>query len=302
MTIARTAEFTATSGSGRPTGKIVVGVDGSTPSMHALDWALAEAARRQSCCEVVAATESSAGAADDPTMDEGLAAREQAVAELVEAARARTGLGQVVVSTAVIPGRPAVVLPVAAAEAVLLVVGTRGRAAATEALFGSVAEECLRRSPCPVVVVPPDARTSTSFHRLLVGVDGTAPSRAALAWAVDEARRRGAELVVLHAWHLPTAPANPYAAVGSAVFRDAGEEVLARAVGELQGSVPHVTTRLVMGSPAVSLCEEAGRADLIVVGGRGRGHLAGALVGSVSQGCARHAPCPVVVVRDGGRG
>jgi len=302
MTIGRAAEFCDASGSGSSTGKIVVGVDGSAPSMHALEWALAEAARRQSDCEVVSATEGSARPAGDLSMDEGLADREQSIAELTQTALGRTGVLHVLVRATAIPGRPALVLPLAAAEADLLVVGTRARAAATEAIFGSVAEECLRRSPCPVVVVPPDARISVAFNRVVVGVDTTASSRAALAWAVDESRLRDAELVVLHAWHLPAAPANPYAAVGSAAFRDAGAAILAAAVGELQGDLAHVTTRLVMGTPAASLCDEAERADLVVMGAHGRGRFAGAVVGSVSQGCARHASCPVVVVREGARG
>jgi len=305
MTIASSPESLVVGEQVPMTVKVVVGVDGSAPSVHALDWALAEAARRHADCEVVSASEGwamAAGdlAAGDLAAGDWIACRQRAVGEFVEAARERTGLRQVAVNIAVVPGHPALVLSAAAAEAALLVVGTRARAAATEALFGSVSEECLARSSSPVVVVPPDARTATTFGRFVVGVDGSAPSRAALTWAVDEARIRDAELVLVHVWHIPAAPANPYAAVDSAVFRDAGAEILAGALGDVEGVVPRVSSRLVLGRAARSLCDEAARADLIVVGGRGRGPVAGALLGSVGQGCARHGPCPVVVVREGG--
>ena len=279
-------------------GRVVVGVDGSAPSVLALEWALAEAARRHTECRVVSASEGWALAAGDSTTDVDLVDREGAVAKLVEVARRRAGAAHVTANVVVVPGRPALVLPLATKGAALLVVGTRGRAAALEALFGSVAEECLRRSSSPVVVIPPDARIAATYQRLVVGVDGSAPSRAALAWAADEARRRDAELVLLHTWSVAVAAANPYAAVDSGVFRDAGAAILTEAVSEIQGVVPSLRSRLILGSPAHSLCEAAAGADLVVVGGRGRGLLAGALIGSISQVCARHAPCPVVVVRE----
>ena len=243
----------------RRTDRVVVGVDGSAPSLLALEWALAEAAWRHTECQVVSASEAWASATGDSTTDVDLVGRERAVTELVEAARRRTGLAQVTAEIVVVPGRPALVLPLAAAGAALLVVGTRGRAAALEAVFGSVAEECLRGSSSPVVVVPPDARIAATYQRLVVGVDGSGPSRAALVWAADEACRRHAELVVLHTWHIAVAPANPYAALDAGVFRDAGAAVLAKAVGEIQGVVPSVSSRLILGSPAHSLCEAAAR-------------------------------------------
>jgi len=144
---------------------------------------------------------------------------------------------------------------------------------------------------------------------IVVGVDGSPASQAALRWAAEEARLRGARLVVVHAWtYVPPAPIGqpgmiPMPAGDLAgqleAERNAAEAELEAAIGEAFPGQPQVEveTRLVEGDPAEALGSEAEGADLIVVGSRGRTGLASALLGSVSRHVVHHAGCPVVVVK-----
>ena len=138
---------------------------------------------------------------------------------------------------------------------------------------------------------------------IVVGVDGSPGAKAALRWALAEARLRRTPLHVVHAW------AVPYATVGygMAPLIDEGftaeleqgakglvEEMLAEAGSEADGV--EVEREIAEGSAAHVLLEKAERAELLVVGSRGLGGFRGLLLGSVSQQCAHHARCPVVVV------
>jgi len=135
---------------------------------------------------------------------------------------------------------------------------------------------------------------------IVVGVDGSESSLRALAWAVAEADLRGAEVDLLHSWS--------YAALGyegtvAPMLSDLRDELVAEAQAVLDdacSAVAHegvvVHPRIAHGSPARSLIDAAEGADLLVVGSRGRGGFRGLLLGSVSQQCAPHAPCPVVIV------
>jgi nucleotide-binding universal stress UspA family protein len=143
-----------------------------------------------------------------------------------------------------------------------------------------------------------------AVETIVVGVDGSAESRAALAWALDEARLRGARVLAVHAWTAPEAyafdaPAATMPAMEDAL-RQVGERVLESAVSETVAAarvdVP-VERRVVDAGPAEALLAAAGDAALVVVGSRGRGGFASLLLGSVSHQVAQHAPCPVVIVR-----
>jgi nucleotide-binding universal stress UspA family protein len=143
--------------------------------------------------------------------------------------------------------------------------------------------------------------------RIVVGVDGSDLGRAALAWARDEARLREATLVAVHAWtFVPPPPiAEPGMVPVPAVDlesnlegeRSAARSVLDDAVAELADSGLRVEPRLFEGPAGDVLVAAAADADLVVVGSHGRGGLAAALLGSVSQHVVRHASCPVVIVR-----
>jgi len=138
---------------------------------------------------------------------------------------------------------------------------------------------------------------------IVVGVDGSEPSEAALRWALEEARLRRATLRVVHAWAVPAlyvhGSAFPPELVDRDLIRERAEQLLGAAVTQVAGASPEVTIERVAaeGSPARVLVEAAHDADLLVVGSRGHGGFAGLLLGSVSQQCAHHADCAVVIVR-----
>lgn len=145
--------------------------------------------------------------------------------------------------------------------------------------------------------------------RVVVGVDGSPGSRAALRWALAEASARGAALEVMAAYPVDLYWTDPYLADVRRV--DAiREDTMVRAqtmVDELRREpaaeavrdVP-VRVRAAAGRAAEHLVDEAAGADLLVVGSRGRSALRSSLLGSVALHCAAHAPCPVVVVHEKG--
>jgi len=131
---------------------------------------------------------------------------------------------------------------------------------------------------------------------IVVGVDGSEASRAALDWAIEEARLRGATCLLVHAYEFGVAAAGwaPGRALEQ-IEKDA-EWVLDAAVERARaGGVP-VQHRLELGAAAQVLIAASADADLLVVGTRGRGGVASTLLGSVSTACVHHAHCPVVVV------
>jgi nucleotide-binding universal stress UspA family protein len=142
---------------------------------------------------------------------------------------------------------------------------------------------------------------------VVVGVDGSSGSSEALHWAIAEAQLRSAPLRAVHAWTyfepaVPPLLGYPYSAesVDSIVEdrRQAAEQMLERETSEF-ASVHDIEIERVIGegSAAQVLIDAVGDEDLLVVGSRGHGGFASLLLGSVSQQCALHAPCPVVIVR-----
>ena len=142
---------------------------------------------------------------------------------------------------------------------------------------------------------------------IVVGVDGSPESRHALRWAAEEARQRGARLRVVHAWTLPAAIGVADAVLGHPVIQEPPLDELKESLAQEAERVLddalvgfediEIEREVVEASPARALLRAAEGADLVVVGSRGRGGFTGLLLGSVSQQCAHHAPCPVVIVR-----
>lgn len=155
-----------------------------------------------------------------------------------------------------------------------------------------------------------------AVSRIVVGVDGSAGSDAALRWAVAEARLRGSSLRVVHAYRAPSASlmeAGLGAPVGTIavppVLPEEGEQIRQaadeHALAVIDGAVRRVGDGVeeleiervaAEGPPTQSLIESARDAELLVLGSRGRGGFLGLLLGSVSQQCAQHPPCPLVIL------
>jgi nucleotide-binding universal stress UspA family protein len=139
-------------------------------------------------------------------------------------------------------------------------------------------------------------------RRIVVGVDGSESSKQALRWAIREAELTGGSVVAVTAWHVPSAYGlAPVPVDAGEDFEGDAKRVLTEALAEVSGLAPEVRVEplIAEGHAASVLLEAARGADLLVVGSRGHGGFASALVGSVSLYCVLHAHCPVLVLRDG---
>jgi nucleotide-binding universal stress UspA family protein len=140
------------------------------------------------------------------------------------------------------------------------------------------------------------------MSRIVVGVDGSNCSSDALRWALGEARLRGASLRAVYVWRMPTFVPSGFAPVAlpdRAALRAAARKRLDKLVEEVAGDAAdiRIERKAVEGTASQVLVQEAEGANLLVVGSRGHGGFAGLLLGSVSQQCAAHATCPVVIIR-----
>ena len=139
--------------------------------------------------------------------------------------------------------------------------------------------------------------------RIVIGVDGSPSSKAALAWAVEQAALTGASVEAVISWHYPImAGGVPFAPIAVAENTDFGgfaALVLTDAIAETVDPDGPVKISSVVreGNAAQVLLDVAKGAELLVVGSRGHGGFTEALLGSVSQACVHHACCPVVIIR-----
>ena len=142
-------------------------------------------------------------------------------------------------------------------------------------------------------------------QRIVVGVDGSESSKAALRWAITQAELTGGSVEAVTAWHYPsTYGLAPVGFDGGPDFESDAKRVLTEALAEVSGLAPRVRVDPLVaeGHAAAVLLEAARGADLLVLGSRGHGGFTSALVGSVSLYCVLHAHCPVLVLRDGHEG
>jgi nucleotide-binding universal stress UspA family protein len=133
-------------------------------------------------------------------------------------------------------------------------------------------------------------------YRIVVGVDGSKHSRGALLWALDEAQCHSGQVTALFAWQVP------FLSFPGAFDREelekASKDFLVETVSVIVPTPPvPLRTIVAEGDPTESLIEASKEAELLVLGKRGRSPFAGLLLGSVSQGVAGAAACPVVLVR-----
>jgi nucleotide-binding universal stress UspA family protein len=137
-------------------------------------------------------------------------------------------------------------------------------------------------------------------HRIVVGVDGSASSKAALSWAIRQAELTGAIVDAVIAWHYPNAIGYTAVVGDDANYEELAAEVVTDTISEVSGAgAPvEIRPRAVEGGAAEVLLAASAGAELLVVGSRGHGGFAEALLGSVSQHIVHHAMCPVVVLRD----
>ncbi|TNC21836.1 universal stress protein [Amycolatopsis alkalitolerans] len=290
---------------------ILVGVDGSDSALHATRWAAHEAVRRHTPLHLFHAC------VLPPLGPHVTAATEAGVTEtLIEQGHQWLRLAKgvaweaepgVEVRTELRVGLAAGELIGESAHALLVVLGSRGLGGFKGMLVGSVSSGVAAHGHCPVVVVrgrlPGDAPPEGG--PVVVGVDGSEVSDSAVAFAFEEASLRNVPLVAVHTWIdvsvAETWSALPFDVDWEAVAEDE-RRLLAERMAGWQEKYPEVEVRqrVVRDRPVRGLLGEAGDAQLIVVGSRGRGAFKGMGLGSTSQALLHHSECPVAVVRPSG--
>ncbi|MFF7240558.1 universal stress protein [Streptomyces collinus] len=140
-----------------------------------------------------------------------------------------------------------------------------------------------------------------SEPRVVVGVDGSDSSYAAVRWAVRYAALLGGVVDAVTVWELPGLYGWSAPAVDTDVDEDEARQLMRQELTDVLGAetAGAVRTHVVHGNAADVLLRSAEGAEAVVVGSRGRGGFARALLGSVSQHVSQHAACPVVIVRSG---
>ncbi|OLZ73653.1 universal stress protein [Streptomyces sp. IMTB 2501] len=281
---------------------IMAGVDGTEESLAALDWAGREAVRRGLPLRVMHAWRyaESLATADRDTQHAWVS---EGVAEAVRAVSERhPGLE---VSVDVVEGEPAHALARAAAQAELLVLGSRGHGPVIGFLVGSVGQQVIAEATRPVVLVRAgdQAAAEAAGRDVVVGQHGDPEDSAAtLRFAFETAAARGATVRAVRAWTLP--PVFAYSPGSLKLLDDVGglepyeRQALAEALRPWRQRFPGVPVaeHVEMGSAGQVLLSMAGRAQLMVVGRRSHRLAVGARVGSVAHGVLHHADCPVAVV------
>ncbi|TQM36922.1 universal stress protein [Pseudonocardia cypriaca] len=291
-------------GSGRERSlPVVVGVDGSPSALDAARWAAREAVRRGVTLELISAF----GWVETRHLhDHGLGVhlRETMLArtreEVSAAAEAAAAVAPgIEISQRVVDGFPVPLLVAESRRAGLVVLGDRGLGGFTGLLVGSVAVGMAARAACPIVVVR--GERSSDAGPVVVGVDGSPISEAALAFAFEAAATRQVPLVAVHAWHDTVFEASVAPLLDWDAIEADERRILAERLAGWGGKYPDVEVQraLVRDRPAHALIEQATAiaAQLVVVGSHGRGSAAGLVLGSTSHTVLHHAPCPVAVVR-----
>jgi nucleotide-binding universal stress UspA family protein len=290
---------------GRP---VVVGVDGSDSALHAVRWAAREAERRDAPLRLVHATNlvpvrHPRQIAPPPEYTAAVLA--QGSRWLTEASEAaRDVVPGLPLTTDQRAGVPAAVLIAESGTAQLVVLGSRGLGGFASLLVGSVAVALAAHGHCPAVVTHSatvDGAPPT-VGPVVVGVDGSELSDAALTLAFEAAAARDVPLVAVHTWQ-DVNMAGAWAVLPGTIdwdwLQEQEEKLLAERLVTWREKFPQVEVRpvVVRDRPDHALLAHGADAQLVVVGSRGRGALVGLGLGSVSQALLHHARCPVAVAR-----
>ncbi|MFI2629146.1 universal stress protein [Streptomyces collinus] len=281
---------------------LVVGVDGSEPSLRAVDWAADEVALRGVPLRLVNASlwERYEGAA--LAHDLGKPFGRGIAEDIVESAarRARRRAADVRISTDVLPEEPEYALVREGRNASALVLGTRGRGGIANLLLGSVGLTVAAHASCPVIVVRGnhDNQARAGLRaRILLGVGDA--STAAVDFAYEEAKRRGVPLDAVRAWRCPAHETTDHPLLAGEPTR-LHEELAAKVLEAALKDAPadmELHRRTIEGPARTVLLAASHEADLLVVGARRRqpGHV-GLQLGRVAHAVLHHSACPVAVV------
>ena len=281
---------------------VVVGVDGSPDAVDAVRWAAEEAGSQGAALHVVhASVWSMLGHLVPPTVPDG---HRQAMLDLAQrwvreaSTAARAVAPGVEVVERVVVGDPAAVLIGESRHAREVVVASRGLDSPVAELLGSTALRVAQHAGCPVVVIR-NVGMGDPGGPVVVGVDLSAGSDAAVEFAFEHAARCAATLVALHTWRdVRIREQNTARSFKWLTVAAEQERLLAERLASWQDKYPDVEARRVVARdwPVRRLLEAATGARLLVVGSQSHDGLPGTL-GSTSQSLLYVAPCPVAIVR-----
>lgn len=287
---------------------ILVGVDGSPESLEAAEWAGARAKQSGAQLQVLCAYALPSYTA--ASMDSGFAVvdndaiRDSAQTVVDEAIAHLEKLGYQAKGR-VDAGDPTAILVQLSQQVDLIVVGTRGGGGFTDRLLGATSSALPAYSRCPVVVVPRRGADDqfVPVKKIVIGVDGSQRSRKSLRRAISETQVWGAELTAVEAVPMASSAGVlawlPASVDRESILRDVRSELKEICQEEIADSGVKVHSHALDGNAAALLNEFSTAVDLVVVGTRGRGGFAGALMGSTSQSVLAHSACPVLVVPTG---
>ena len=284
---------------------IVVGVDGSEQALHAVAWGANEAVRWNAPLVLLHAFAFPDGHSSDsaPRPDERPAHQYEstkvlrAAMTVAEHVRPRP---EVTIDS--IADAPLPLLLARSHTARMIVVGSRGRAAFTELLAGSTTIALAAHGQCPVAVIRGSEDTGRAGNPVVVGVDGSPLAEPAIELAFQEASAREVTLVAVHAWHdfdLAEVFGIEMGPVELEQRRQAAKRLLAEFLAGWQEKYPEVTVErsLAVDRPRDRLLSWSSRAQLLVVGSRGRGGFPGLRLGATTHALIQHADCPVLIAR-----
>lgn len=288
---------------------VVVGVDGSPGSKVAAQWAARDAELRNVSLTLVHVVPATAGrwleSSLVPEWMRGLRERgRQVIEEAVKIAEESCQRGSATIDCEMPCAMTVPALVDLSQDADLVVVGCLGTGTLRGRHMGSVSSGLVYHAHCPVAVIHDGVQLNADAARapVLVGIDGSRESELATAIAFDEASRRKVGLTALHAWSdvsvFDTIVSFP--GPGWPALRAVEDEILAERLagwGEHYPDVP-VSRLIVRDEPAGAIVHASGSAQLVVVGGHGRGGFAGMLLGSVSAAVMVLAKVPVIVARE----
>ena len=282
---------------------IVVGWDGSAEAAAALDWALADAERHGRHLRLVTALEPESRDLS-PRPHHNHTGQRASVEQDLAAVQEVQALAhpQVSITTMLVDDRPVEALVRQSRGAALLVLGYRGRGGARSLIAGSTTLAVAARSECTMVAVPAPREGMPPTRGIVVGIDGSAVSEGAVAFAFGQASELGAPLRVVHVWQGRN-PASLFGARNRPVDDSEDQtqrqrELLGEWVTPWADKFPDVAVdvSVVQGNAVHALVDFSRSAQLLVVGCRGLGAVRRVMLGSVSQGILHLATVPVAVV------
>jgi nucleotide-binding universal stress UspA family protein len=276
---------------------LVAGVDGSDPSLAAVDWAAREAERHGMPLRVVFGSRWERYEGFRPGFSRERSSGEILAQHVVAsgAERAERLTPDVKVSADAVPDDGVSVLLDEGRHAYAVVLGQRGRGKIADRLLGSTCLTVAARATCPVVIVRGQGQSDGAGGGVVLGIGEIGESKAAAEFALREARARHTTLTVVRAWRRPLmVTVEEEGSEGAREAEAAIDNALGHAAEEF-GDVP-VERRIVEGGAKQALLTVADRTDLLVVGARRRTLPVGMQLGPVNHAVLHQASCPVAVV------